>query len=122
MDWRLIPATVLLLFAVLILTALALACSTRMELLPTLTVCSSVLFLGLMSDWLFLERSQDGTLWASFFYTIIPNWQNFWLADILSTKELIPVKYLGQAFGYLIGYVGATLMVALWLFEDRELN
>ena len=121
-DWRLIPATVLLLFAVLILTALALACSTRMELLPTLTVCSGVLFLGLMSDWLFLERSQDGTLWASFFYTIIPNWQNFWLADILSTKELIPVKYLGQAFGYLIGYVGATLMVALWLFEDRELN
>ena len=73
-DWRLIPATVLLLF-VLILTALALACSTRMELLPTLTVCSGVLFLGLMSDWLFLERSQDGTLWASF-YTIIPNWQN----------------------------------------------
>ena len=36
-DWRLIPATVLLLFAVLILTALALACSTRLELLPTLT-------------------------------------------------------------------------------------
>ena len=30
-DWRLIPATVLLLFAVLILTALALACSTRLE-------------------------------------------------------------------------------------------
>ena len=45
-----------------------------------------------------------------------------WLADILSTKELIPVKYLGQAFGYLIGYVGATLMVALWLFEVGELN
>ena len=121
-DWRMIPATVLLLFAVLILTALALACSTRLDLLPTLAVCSGVLFLGLMSDWLFLERSQDGTWWASFFYTIIPNWQNFWLADVLSTKDSIPVLYLGQAFGYLVGYVGATLMVALWLFEDRELN
>ena len=121
-DWRLIPATVLLLFAVLILTALALACSTRLELLPTLTVCSGVLFLGLMSDWLFLERSQNGTWWASFFYTVIPNWQNFWLADVLSTEESIPLQYIGQSFGYLVGYVGVTLTAALWLFEDRELN
>ena len=55
-DWRLISASVLILFAVLILTALALACSTRLELLPTLAICSGVLFLGLMSDWLFLGR------------------------------------------------------------------
>ena len=121
-DWRLIPASILLLFAVLILTALALACSTRPELLPTLAVCSGVLFLGLMSDWLFLEKTEDGIWWASLLYTVIPNWQNFWLADVLSGKETIPLAYLGQAFLYLIGYSGATLMVALWLFEDRELT
>jgi len=121
-DWRLIPASILLLFAVLILTALALACSTRLELLPTLAVCSGVLFLGLMSDWLFLEKTEDGIWWASLLYTVIPNWQNFWLADVLSGKETIPLAYLGQAFLYLIGYSGATLMVALWLFEDRELT
>ena len=94
-DWRLIPATVLLLFAVLILTALALACSTRLELLPTLAVCSGVLFLGLMSDWLFLEKTEDGIWWASILYTIIPNWQNFWLADVLSGDETIPLAYIG---------------------------
>ena len=121
-DWRLIPATVLLLFAVLILTALALACSTRLELLPTLAVCSGVLFLGLMSDWLFLEKTEDGIWWASILYTIIPNWQNFWLADVLSGDETIPLAYIGQAFLYLIGYTGATLVAALWLFEDRELT
>ncbi len=121
-DWRLINASVLLLFAVLILTALALACSTRLELLPTLAVCSGVLFLGLMSDWLFLEKAEDGIWWASILYTVIPNWQNFWLADVLSGEETIPLAYIGQAFLYLIGYTGATLMVALWLFEDRELT
>ena len=121
-DWRLVPASVLLLFAVLILTALALACSTRLELLPTLAVCSGVLFLGLMSDWLFLEKTEDGIWWASILYTIIPNWQNFWLADVLSGDETIPLVYLGQAFLYLMGYTGATLMAALWLFEDRELT
>ena len=122
MDWRLISATALILFAVLILTALALACSTRLELLPTLAICSAVLFLGLMSDWLFLERVEGGSWWASILYTVTPNWQNFWLADVLEGDGIIPLGYIGQAFGYLVGYVGATLSVALWLFEDRELT
>ena len=121
-DWRLISATALILFAVLILTALALACSTRLELLPTLAICSAVLFLGLMSDWLFLERVEGGSWWASILYTVTPNWQNFWLADVLEGDGTIPTRYIGQAFGYLVGYVGATLSVALWLFEDRELT
>ena len=197
-DWRLIPATVLILFAVLILTALALACSTRLELLPTLAICSSVLFLGLMSDWLFLARAEtdlsgmggvvaiegakneDKTItisnddskqqeqhsvlsgksilvsngdtvvkgqkltkaswWALILYTVTPNWQNFWLADVLEGEGNIPesfavwvlevfrgeggipASYIGQAFGYLVGYVGAALSVALWMFEDRELT
>ena len=121
-DWRLLPATALILFAVLILTALALACSTRLELLPTLAICSSVLFLGLMSDWLFLARVEGGSWWASILYTVTPNWQNFWLADVLEGDGTIPTRYIGQAFGYLVGYVGATLSVALWLFEDRELT
>jgi len=121
-DWRLISASVLILFAVLILTALALACSTRLELMPTLAVCSGVLFLGLMSDWLFLGRVDGGSWWASILYTVTPNWQNFWLADVLEGEGAIPTRYIGQAFGYLVGYVGATLSVALWLFEDRELT
>ena len=121
-DWRLISASVLILFAVLILTALALACSTRLELLPTLVICSGVLFLGLMSDWLFLGRVEGGSWWASILYTVTPNWQNFWLADVLEGDGTIPTRYIGQAFGYLVGYVGATLSVALWLFEDRELT
>ncbi|MEE2948444.1 MAG: hypothetical protein VX392_09000 [Verrucomicrobiota bacterium] len=121
-DWRLISASVLILFAVLILTALALACSTRLELMPTLAICSGVLFFGLMSDWLFLGRVDGGSWWASILYTVTPNWQNFWLADVLEGDGVIPIRYIGQAFGYLVGYVGATLSVALWLFEDRELT
>ena len=98
-DWRLISASVLILFAVLILTALALACSTRLELMPTLAVCSGVLFLGLMSDWLFLGRVDGGSWWASILYTVTPNWQNFWLADVLEGEGAIPPRYIGQAFG-----------------------
>ena len=163
-----------------------------------LAICSSVLFLGLMSDWLFLARAEtdlsgmggvvaiegakneDKTItisnddskqqeqhsvlsgksilvsngdtvvkgqkltkaswWALILYTVTPNWQNFWLADVLEGEGNIPesfavwvlevfrgeggipASYIGQAFGYLVGYVGAALSVALWMFEDRELT
>jgi len=57
-DWRLIPAAVLILFALWILAALALACSTRFDMIPTLAICSALFLLGLMSDYLFGRRAE----------------------------------------------------------------
>jgi hypothetical protein len=121
-DWRLIRAGVLILFALWILAGIALACSTRFEMIPTLAICSGLFLLGLMSDYLFGRRAEAGSWWASILYTVVPNWQLFWLADALENKKDIPWSYVGRAFGYVIGYLGASLAVALALFEDRELN
>lgn len=182
-DWRLVPASVLILFALWILAGLAVACSTRFELIPTLAICTGVFLLGLMSDYLFgrlaepvwsgadpsteitnprrsepqkkllvemvgkYDLDKDGRLtlvekekldgadrkrlsdsgmggvwWASVLYTVIPNWQLFWLADALEGKGQIPWSYVGRAFGYVVGYLGAALALALLLFEDRELS
>src|SRR5436190_1750955 len=57
-DWRLAPASVLILFALLVLAGVALACSTRFEMIPTLAICSAVFLLGLMSDYLFGRRAE----------------------------------------------------------------
>jgi hypothetical protein len=180
-DWRLAPASVLILFARLVLAGVALACSTRFEMIPTLAICSGVFLLGLMSDYLFgrraepvwmsnlqtemnsaqltaqqkgllkelvdkYDRNKDGRLeaaeqslsaedkqrlvqaglggrwWASVLYSIVPNWQLFWLADALEGKNQIPWSYVGRAFGYVVGYLGASLALGLLLFEDRELS
>ncbi len=182
-DWRLIPAAILVLFALWILAGLALACSTRWEMIPTLAICSAFFLLGLMSDYLLGRRAEpawesfstkeerggtrwtdeqkrllteavqkydldhDGRLgvperekmsaedrtrltraglggsrWASVLYTVVPNWQLFWLADALENQKTIPWSYVGRAFGYVVGYLGAALIVALLMFEDRELN
>ena len=121
-DWRLVPASVLVLFALWVLAGLALACSTRLEMIPTLSVCSAIFVLGLMSDYLFGERSEKGQWWATFCYTVIPNWQLFWMADALDVQRQIPWSYVGHAFGYMAGYLGAALAAALLLFEDRELS
>jgi hypothetical protein len=182
-DWRLIPAGILILFAVWILAGLALACSTRLDIIPTLAICSAFFLLGITSDYLFgrpadpvwrydlkeemqsprwsdsqkallremaekYDQNRDGKVeaseldhvsredkarlaqagmggsWvASVLYTVTPNWQLFWLADALdSGKSTFHWGYVGKAFGYVVGYVGAALAVAVMLFEERELS
>jgi hypothetical protein len=57
-DWRMIPAAVLILFALWILAGLALACSTRLDMIPTLVICSALFLLGIMSDYLFGRQAE----------------------------------------------------------------
>ncbi len=122
-DWRLVPAGILILFALWILAAVALACSTRLDTIPTLAICSAIFLLGLMSDYFFGRRAEAGSWWASTLYTIVPNWQLFWLADALDMgKSTFQWGYVGKAFVYVVGYAGAALAFATALFEERELS
>jgi ABC-type transport system involved in multi-copper enzyme maturation permease subunit len=122
-DWRLIPAAILVLFALWILAGLALACSTRLEMIPTLAICSGLFLLGLMSQYLFAPKASAGSWWASVLYTVTPNWQLFWLADALDTgKNTYYWGYVAKGLGYAVCYIGAALAVAIILFEDRELS
>jgi len=122
-DWRLVPAAVLILFALWILAALALACSTRFDMIPTLAICSAFFLVGLMSDYFFGRAADKGSWWGTILYTVIPNWQNFWLADALDTgKSTFQWGYVSKALAYVVCYVGAALAVAVSLFEERELS
>lgn len=122
-DWRMVPAAVLILFALWILAALALACSTRFDMIPTLAICSAFFLVGLMSDYLFGRPADKGQWWGTVLYTVVPNWQVFWLADALETgKSTFHWGYVGKAFAYVVCYVGAVLAVAVTFFEERELS
>jgi ABC-type transport system involved in multi-copper enzyme maturation permease subunit len=121
-DWRLVPASTLVLFALWILAGLAIVCATRLELIPSLAVCTSIFLLGLMSDYLFGRGAEQGSWWAAVLYAVVPNWQLFWLADALESGRQIPWSYVGKALLYMVCYVGAAMAMALVLFEDRELS
>ena len=122
-DWRMVPLAVLILFALWILAAIALACSTRLDVIPTLAICSALFLVGLMSDYLFGRPADHGSWWGTVLYTIMPNWQNFWLADALdSGHSTFHWRYVGKAFVYAACYIGATLAAAVVLFEERELS
>jgi ABC-type transport system involved in multi-copper enzyme maturation permease subunit len=122
-NWNLVPAGILILFALWVLAAIALACSTRFDTIATLAICSAVFLLGLMSDYFFGQRAADGQWWASTLYSIVPNWQIFWLADAIDTgKDTFQWLYVGKAFGYMVCYAGAALAIGAALFEERELS
>ena len=122
-NWNLLPAGILILFALWILAAVALACSTRFDTIPTLAICSAIFLVGLMSDYFFGIRAQSGDWWASALYSVIPNWQLFWLADAIETgKNTFQWAYVGKALAYAVCYAGAALAVGAALFEERELS
>ena len=122
-DWRMVPASILVLFALWMLAGVALACSTRLEMVPTLAICSGIFLLGLMSQYLFSDKAASGNIFASLMYSITPNWQLFWLADALeSGKTDYYWGYVFKALGYAVCYIGASLSAAVLFFEDRELS
>ena len=122
-DWNMIPAGLLILFAIWIFAGLAMACSTRLEMIPTLAICSGFFLVGIMSDYLFGRSAAAGQWWATILYTALPNWQLFWLADaVASGKSAFHWGYVGKALAYAGLYLGAVLSVAVLLFEDRELS
>ena len=122
-NWNLLPAGVLILFALWILAAVALACSTRFDTIPTLAICSAIFLIGLMSDYFFGRPAEHGSWWASALYSVIPNWQLFWLADAIDMgKSTFQWGYVAKAFAYTVGYAGAALAIGTALFEERELS
>lgn len=122
-DWNLLPAGILVLFGLMLLAGLALACSTRFDMVPTLAICTSLFVLGLMSDYLFGRRVESGDWWAWIPYTLLPNMQLMWPGDALQMGRGGDLwDYVLKSCGYVAGYVGATLSLALLLFEDRELS
>lgn len=123
-DWRLVPAVLLILFALWVLAALALACSTRLDVIPTLAICCTFFFLGLISDYFFGRPAAEGVLWAKVLYAIVPNWSQFWVADALEGTQTAATiwQFVPKAAIYLTTSLITWLAAALVLFEDRELN
>ena len=122
-NWNLLPAGILILFALWILAAVALACSTRLDTIPTLAICSGIFLIGLMSDYFFGLAAAQGSWWASALYSVIPNWQLFWLADAINLgKSTFHWDYVAKALGYAVCYAGAALAAGAVLFEERELG
>jgi len=120
--WTLLPACFLIILAALMIQALALLCALRLGVVASLSLCTGFFLMGLMSDYLLADRMAEGELWARLTYTLLPNWQHFWMADALTGGGTVPWSYVGQAAGYAFTWTAGLLCVALALFDRMEVR
>jgi ABC-2 type transport system permease protein len=114
-------ASILLLMATLIIVSLAVVFSSRFNIVVTLTCCIGIFLLGLISDYIFLKIGHASIL-ARAARAIIPNLQVFWISDAIYEGSPIPLAYLPMAAIYSLCYIGAILLIAVAVFQRRQVD
>ena len=126
-DGEVIKAALLTIQAVLVMTSIAVAVSTRLSALGTAFVTGTLFLLGLTSEYVhnLLVGLQWGWLWESFagmVHTVIPNLERFWVNDALTREIPIPASYMLVTSAYALVYVVAMLLVASFLMQNRDIS
>jgi ABC-type transport system involved in multi-copper enzyme maturation permease subunit len=120
--WHVVPALLLVSYAVIAMGILAAALSTRLRLVENMLCCGVVFALGLMSDYLFSRFAESNVL-AAVIYAAIPNWQLLWMADALASGEgRVPWDYVVWASLYLLMFACIFVSLAIILFRKREIG
>jgi hypothetical protein len=120
-DGQLIGALTLVFAMVMILTSVALAASTRLGQVMTLTLCTVVLLIGLVSDTMFGQYRDESVL-ARLAYWVSPNLAFLWVTDALTQDNRITLHYVGLASGYAGLIVLCWLSLGVALFQKREVG
>ncbi|MHC4159200.1 MAG: hypothetical protein ACYSSO_08995 [Planctomycetota bacterium] len=113
--------SVLLLLAALIIVALAVAISTRFNIVVTLSACVGIFLLGLINDYVF-GRFAGSNIWAWIGRFLVPNLQIFWISDALYEGSEVPLRYILISGSYALCYTAAILFVAIALFQRRQVG
>ena len=118
---HMLPAFLLILFAVWILGTITIVFSTRFNLIINMMLSFPVYILGLMSHFL-IGKYIDSSLLCKFLYAVIPNWQYFWMADAVSSGIMIPSEYILWALLYTLLYITGCVIIATLSFKNKELG
>ena len=115
-----VAGSILLFLGAVIIAALAVALSSRFNIVVTLSACIGVFLLGLVSDYLF-GLFQTHT-WAQIAHSVVPNLQVFWISDAIYEGSVVPLKYILISGLYTLCYASAILAVAIALFQKRQVG
>ncbi len=119
-----VPGLALSLLETILMAAVSLAVSTRLGMVPNLIVCFAVYALGHLVP-LIVQSSVGRFALVRFtgrlFATILPVLDHFTIEAAVVGGVAVPWSYLGWAALYAALYSAAALLVALVLFQDRDL-
>jgi len=143
--WQVAEAAVLAFLGVWVLSSVAVAVSTRLNVVMNAVICLILFFLGMISQYLFSGSAQDlgpalgalrldGSLlsalgralaacvsWVAL--RVVPSLYVFWVGDqLVSEAPYIPLGYVWTAAAYAVGFCAAMVALAAFLFERREVT
>ncbi len=100
------------------------AISTRLPWLANLVICFTIYALGHLTP-LIVQSSMGQFVFVQFFgqliATIFPNLDHFNIQAAVAADVPVPPLYLFWAFIYCMIYSVIAMLLALVLFEDRDL-
>ena len=122
--YAVLPQLVLAYLETVILAAIAIAISTRLPLLPNLSLVLMIYLLGNLVP--VIVQSAVGEIAmvvfvANILSMVLPCLDHFNMDTAVAMEIVVPWTYVTRAFLYAALYCGAMLIVSLLLFEDRDL-
>lgn len=121
---QIVPGLALAFLEAVVLTSIAVAISTRLPMVPNLIICISIYVLGHLVPMVVnssVGRFEIVTFVGTFLATILPVLDHFNIYTAIATGKEVPWAYVGLASIYCVLYSGAAMLLALLLFEDRDL-
>lgn len=118
------PGLLLAFMETVVLTAISVAISTRLPMLANLIICASIYVLGHLVP--VLANSAVGQIEfvrfvASLLAATLPVLDHFNISAGIATGQSVPGEYLAWAGLYCVIYSTVAMLLALLLFEDRDL-
>ena len=123
---QIIPALILAFLEVVIFVSISVAISTRVGILPNFLICFAIYVFGHLTPLIVqspdvVEAFETVVVFANVIAVIFPVLNHFDVQAAINSNVLVPMMYLGWAVIYCALYSAIALLVALVLFEDRDL-
>jgi hypothetical protein len=119
-----VPGLVLAFMETVVLTAISVAISTRLSMIPNLVIVGSIYALGHLGP-LIVQSSVGRNEFVAFFGQLIalvlPVLDHFNIQAAVAGGKRVPPDYLAWALFYCVLYSTVAMLLALILFEDRDL-
>jgi hypothetical protein len=131
-DWQLcyqamvatVPGLLLAFLQAAVMASIAVALSTRLPMLPNLLICGAVYVIGWMTPQI-VQTAAGEIEFVAFlgrlFGTLLPVFDHLRVERAVVGGVAVPYDYLGLAASYAVLYCSAAMLLALGLFQTRDL-
>jgi hypothetical protein len=118
------PGLALAFMETVILASIGVAISTRLPMLPNLVICASIYVFGHLVPMLVqssVGKSELVAFMGRFLAALLPMFDYFSVEAAISADQPVPLVYLAWSAAYCVLYTTVAMLLALLLFEDRDL-